>query len=90
MRHHSRSRSRSNSRHKGNLKSVITEKPTESDLVMKLKWATAMLGTKEEISFEDMIFDQYIMGESQILNRVNVIMAERAMRILLMKKECQT
>ena len=49
-----------------------------------------MLGTKEEISFEDMIFDQYIMGESQILNRVNVTMAERAMRILLMKKECQT
>ena len=72
MRHHSRCRSRSNSMHKGKLKSGITEKPKESDLVMKVKWATAMLGTKEDILFDDMIFDQNIMNESQILNRVNV------------------
>ena len=36
MRHHSRSRSRSNSMHKGKLKSGITEKPKESDLVMRV------------------------------------------------------
>lgn len=48
--------------HKGKLKSGITEKPKESNLVMKVKWATAMLGTKEDILFDDMIFDQYIMN----------------------------
>ena len=47
----SRSRSRSNSRAKGKLCSGINKKPKESDLVIKVKWATAMLGTRKEINF---------------------------------------
>ena len=44
-RSHSHSRSLSRSpRRKGKLKSGITEKPKEADLVMKVKWATALLG----------------------------------------------
>ena len=39
----SRSHSRSPVRRKGKLKSGITEKPKEADLVMKVKWATALL-----------------------------------------------
>ena len=85
----SRSRTRSRSRspkRKGKLKSGITEKPKEADLVMKVKWATALLGTKEEVKFDEMTFDQYIMGESQILNRVNISEPEKSTRIHLMKR----
>ena len=81
----SRSRSRSPSKRKGKLCSGINEKPKESDLVMKVKWATAMLGTKQEVSFDQMSFDQYIMGETQILNRSKISDAERDTRIYLMK-----
>ena len=44
-----------------------------------------MLGTKHEVSFEQMAFDQYIMGETQILNRSKISQVERDMRIYLMK-----
>ena len=53
---------------------------------MKVKWATAMLGTKHKVSFDQMTFDQYIMGETQILNRSHIYDAERDTRIYLMKK----
>ena len=53
---------------------------------MKVKWATAMLGTKHEVSFDQMTFNQYIMGETQILNRSKISEAERDMRIYLMKR----
>ena len=82
----SRSRSRSNSRNKGKLCSGINEKPKESDLVMKVKWATAMLGTRKEINFDEMTFDQYILGESQILNRAKISSNERKTRVHLMKR----
>ena len=83
----SRTRSRSRSpRRKGKLKSGITEKPKEADLVMKVKWATALLGTKEEVKFDDMTFDQYILGETQILNRVNISDPEKSTRIHIMKR----
>ena len=82
----SRSRSMSLSRRKGKLKSGITEKPKEADLVMKVKWATALLGTKSEIAFDDMSFDQYILGETQILNRPKISEAEKSTRIHLMKR----
>ena len=82
----SRSRSRSQSKRRGKLCSGINEKPKESDLVMKVKWATAMLGTKHEVSFDQMTFSQYIMGETQILNRSKISEAERDTRIYLMKR----
>ena len=83
----SRSRTRSRSpRRKGKLKSGITEKPKEADLVMKVKWATALLGTKEEVKFDEMTFDQYILGETQILNRVNISEPEKSTRIHIMKR----
>ena len=82
----SRSRSISPSRRKGKLKSGITEKPKEADLVMKVKWAIALLGTKSEIAFDDMSFDQYILGETQILNRPKISEAEKSTRIHLMKR----
>ena len=53
---------------------------------MKVKWATAMLGTKHEVSFDQMTFDQYIMGETQILNRSRICNAERDTRIYLMER----
>ena len=53
---------------------------------MKVKWATAMLGTKHEVSFDQMMFDQYIMGETQILNCSRICDAERDMRIDLIKR----
>ena len=81
----SRSRSRSQSKRRGKLCSGINEKPKESDLVMKVKWAMAMLGTKHEVSFDQMTFNQYIMGETQILNRSKISEAERDTRIYLMK-----
>ena len=65
----SRSHSRSSSKRRGKLCSGNNEKLKEFDLVMKVKWATAMLGTKHEVSFDQMSFDQYIMGKTQILNR---------------------
>ena len=74
------------SRRKGKLKSGITEKPKEADLVTKVKWATALLGTKSEIAFDDMSFDQYILGETQILNRPKISEAEKSTRIHLMKR----
>ena len=70
----------------GKICSGINEKPKESDLVMKVKWATAMLRTKHEVSFDQMTFDQYIMGETQILNHSKICDAERDMRIYLMKR----
>ena len=82
----SRSRSMSLSRRKGKLKSGITEKPKEADLVMKVKWATALLGNKSEIAFDDMSFDQYILGETQILNRLKISEAEKSTRIHLVKR----
>ena len=82
----SRSRSRSQSKRRGKLCSGINEKPKESDLVMKVEWATAMLGTKHEVSFDQMSFDQYMMGESQILNKSKILEAERDTRIYLMKR----
>ena len=44
-----------------------------------------MLGTKHEMSFEQMTFDQYIVGETQILSRSKISEIERDMRIYLMK-----
>ena len=82
----SRSRSRSTSRQRGKICSGINEKPKESDLVMKVNWATAMLGTKHEVNFEQMTFDQYIMGETQILNRSKISDVEHDTRIYLMKR----
>ena len=82
----SRSLSRSPIKRKGKLKSGITEKPKEADLVMKVKWATALLGTKSEIAFDDMSFDQYILGETQILNRPKISEAEKSTRIHVMKR----
>ena len=81
-----RSRSRSRSLLRGKICSGINEKPKESDLVMKVKWATTMLGTKHEVSFDQMTFDKYIMGETQILNCSKICDAERDMRIYLMKR----
>ena len=81
----SRSRSQSTSRQRGKICSGINEKPKESDLVMKVKWTTAMLGTKHEVNFEQMTFDQYIMGETQILNRSKISEVKRDTRIYLMK-----
>ena len=85
-RSHTKSRSRSRSLSRGKICSGINEKPKDSDLVMKVKWATAMLGTKHEVNFDQMTFDQYIMGETQILNRAHIFDAERDTRIYLMKR----
>ena len=52
---------------------------------MKVKWASTMLGTKHEVSFDQMSFDQYIMGKTQILKRSKISNAECDMRIYLMK-----
>ena len=43
------------------------------------------MGTKQEVSFDQMSFDQYIMGETQVLNRSKISKAECDMRIYLMK-----
>ena len=53
---------------------------------MKVKWATAMLGMKHEVNFDQLTFDQYIMGETQILNQSHICDAERDTRIYLMKR----
>ena len=53
---------------------------------MKVKWATTMLGTKHEVNFDQISFDQYIVGKTQILNRSKISEAEYDMRIYLMKQ----
>ena len=53
---------------------------------MKVKWATVMLGTKHKVNFDQISFDQYIMGETQILNRPKISEAEDDTRIYLMKQ----
>ena len=72
------------------LKSGITEKSREADISVKLKWASSILGSKRgskrEVSFENLTFDQYILGESQILNRPKISDLERNARIHLMKR----
>ena len=68
------------------LKSGITEKSQEADITVKLKWASSMLGAKREVSFESLTFDQYVLGELQILNRPNISDLERNTQIYLMKR----
>ena len=68
------------------LKSGITEKSREADITVKLKWASSMLGAKREVSFESLTFDQYVSGESQILNRPNISDLERNTQIYLRKE----
>ena len=45
-----------------------------------------MLGAKREMSFKSLMFDQYVLGESQILNRRNISELERNTCIYLMKR----
>ena len=71
---------------KKKLTSGILEKSRESDITIKLKWASSMLGSKREVSFENLTFDQYILGESQILNRPKISEVERNTRVYLMKR----
>ena len=68
------------------LKSGITEKSREADITVKLKWASSMLGAKREVSSESLTFDQYMLGESQILNRPNISDLECNTQIYLMKR----
>lgn len=42
----------------------ITVKPNEAEIKTQLKWAGAMLGTKENIEFDKLTFAQYIFGGS--------------------------
>ena len=44
-----------------------------------------MLGTKKEVSFKNLTFDQYILGKSQILNQPKISEIERNTRVYLMK-----
>ena len=52
---------------------------------MNVKWATVQLGTKKEIKFSNMAFDQYILGEIQILNHASISEAKWSTRMHFMK-----
>ena len=45
-----------------------------------------MLCAKREVSFESLTFDQFVLGEFQILNRLNISDLEQNTRIYLMKR----
>ena len=64
-------------RGKKKLMSGILEKARVSDIGAKLKWASSMLGTKHEVSFENLTFDQYFLGESQILSHPKICEIQR-------------
>ena len=71
---------------KKKLKSGMNDKPKNSGIRIKLKWATSMLGSKADVSFDDLTFDQYIQGETQILNKPKISDEESKTRIYLMKR----
>ena len=79
----SRSRGKRNSR---KLRSGITEKPKDADVTIKLKWATSMLDSKESVDFDDLAFDQYVFGETCILNKKGIDKKEKETRTYLMKR----
>ena len=57
--------------------SGITEKPKDADVTIKLKWATSMLDSKESVEFEELSFDQYVFGETCILNKKGIDRKEK-------------
>ena len=71
---------------KKKLKSGMTDKPKNSNIRKKLRWATSMIDSKNDVSFDDLSFDQYIQGETQILNRSKISAEESKTRIFLMKR----
>ena len=71
---------------KKKLKSGMTDKPKNSNIRKKLQWATSMIDSKNDVSFDDLSFDQYIQGETQILNRSRISTEESKTCIFLMKR----
>ena len=56
------------------------------DVRIKVKWAQSMLGTKKEINFDDMNFNQFVFGESRLIKRNKNDQKEKETRIHLMQR----
>ena len=72
-------------RGKKKLKSGMTVKAKDAGIKVKVEWAQSMLGTKKEINFDDMDFNQFVHGESRLINR-NKIDQKEETRIHLMQR----
>ena len=58
---------------KRKLKSGMMVKAKDAGIKVKVKWAQSMLGTKKEVNFDDMDFNQFVFGESRLINRSKLI-----------------
>ena len=64
----------------------MTVKTKDSGIKVKVKWAQSILGTKREINFDDMDFNQFVFGESRLINRNKIDLKEKETRIHLMQR----
>ena len=71
---------------KKKLKSGMTVKAKDASIKVKVKWAQSMLGTKKEINFDDMDLNQFVFGESRLINRNKIDLKEKETRIHLMQR----
>ena len=71
---------------KRKLKSGMMVKVNNAGIKVRVKWAQLMLGTKKEVNFDNTDFNQFVFGESRLINRSKIDLKEKETRIHLMPR----
>ena len=64
----------------------MTLKAKDATIKVKVKLAQSMLGMKKEVNFDDIDFNQFVFGESRLINRSKIAPKEKETRIHLMQR----